>query len=107
MFFRGTELTQTQKQLSTRGFPVLSAEEVVARSGLGAGVVTSFLFESYLEFVAEESVADAAAAAENFSDAMCMLGQASSGALNFGASPSQSVFHVWLYLHCMITVQLL
>lgn len=43
--------------------------------------MTSFLFESYLEFVAEDSVADAAAAAETFSDAMHMLGKATAGTI--------------------------
>ena len=82
---RRNKVLESQGGCTRRGPPTLSAEEVVSRSGLGAGVVTSFLFESYLEFVAEESVADAAAAAENFSDAVHMLSEASSGIGLFGA----------------------
>eukprot|EP00892_Ulva_mutabilis_P009836 jgi/Ulvmu1/7224/UM035_0010.1 len=71
-------------ETGAQGPPVLTAEEVITRSGLGASVITSFLFESYLEFVAEGSIVDAAFAADNFSSAMQVLGQASTGANTFG-----------------------
>jgi hypothetical protein len=64
--------------------PLLSAEEVTSRSGLGAQTVTSFLFEHYLHFTDSHAITDAAAIADNFSDAIYMLGRASDTTGTFG-----------------------
>lgn len=104
MAFRDAGDTTRRKRLGAQGPPALSAEEVVARSGLGASVVTSFLFESYLEFVAEDSVTDAASAAASFSDAMQILAQASSGPGTFGVFPGAVAGHA---LACSLDIHIL
>lgn len=86
-----------------RGQPLLPAEEVTSRSGLGAHTITSFLFEHYLHFTASHAIADAAAIADNFSDAICMLGQASNDTGTFGASLTVAHHHHRVSLHMMFT----
>lgn len=73
-----------------QGQPLMPAEEVVSRSGLGAQVIISFLFEHYLHMISPEAIEDAAASAEKFSDAMFMLGRGSHDTGTFGAPPSVS-----------------
>lgn len=73
-------------QPAEQGQPLIPAEEVVSRSGLGAQVITSFLFEHYVHMIAPEAIEDAAAAAEKFSDAMFMLGRGSNDTGTFGTS---------------------
>jgi hypothetical protein len=73
------------------GQPLMPAEEVVRRSGLGALVITSFLFEHYVHMIAPEAIEDAAASAEKFSDAVFMLGKASNDTGTFGAPHTTGV----------------
>lgn len=83
----GSECRQQQGnagQAAEQGRLLMPAEEVVSRSGLGAQVITSFLFEHYVHMIAPEAIEDAAAAAEKFSDAICMLGRASDDTGTFG-----------------------
>lgn len=62
------------------GAPADSPEDVAARSGLSAAVVTGFLFENYLDFIDGDHIEDAAAACGEFSDAMRMITNRPEGA---------------------------
>lgn len=76
---------------ASQGQPLIPAEEVVSRSGLGAQVITSFLFEHYVHMIAPEAIEDAAASAEMFSDAIFMLGRGSNDTGTFGAHRCSSL----------------
>jgi hypothetical protein len=75
----------SEQKPAEQGQPLMPAEEVVSRSGLGAQVITSFLFEHYVHMIAPEAIEDAAASAEKFSDAVFMLGRGSHDTGTFGA----------------------
>jgi hypothetical protein len=87
--------SQASAPTSDAGQPSIPPEDVIARSGLDASTVTSFLFENYPDFIRDDAIEDAASAAANFSDAMHMIRRQmdSGGALPCTSPP---VLHVGL-----------